>query len=91
MAERDGDGEEEELLGMGTPRVCPGVVEGGPVAERRVGDGGGREVFDEVGERGVLRFETVRLWPEGPLDGDTTLPTLSALATLRASLTPLWS
>ena len=59
---RDG---EDEVVDMGTARVEGLFGERGPVAERRVGEGGGRveEVaFDTVGERAVLP-RGGPLWP----------------------------
>lgn len=93
LAERagEGDDDDEEPPDMGTARVCPGAVDGGPAVVRRVGEGGGREDLEVVGERGAARFEAFRLWPDGPLAVVVALPALSALATLLASLTPLLS
>ena len=83
-------GDDEAVFDKGTVRLGLLFVDGGPVAERRVGESGGREeALEDTGEReGLERGGAPCPWPDALLV-EAKLPALSALATLRASLRPL--
>lgn len=86
--------EEEEdvvdVVDIGIVKLGVLLEEGAPLVVRRVGEGGGRDEapLEVVGDReGVARRGTLWPWPEVTFPVEARLPLLSALTTLRVSLT----